>query len=122
MVKIIFVCLVLALGLWGCDDCTPGIKASCRTPENLGECPAETLMRPKVCKAAACSIDEGSQSIGTIDLTTCDFPDCFTMDCEIGLGDALFDIETYPEGIVSIEGADPIDYRCLPLHGDVPTC
>jgi hypothetical protein len=84
MVKIIFVCLILALGL-ACDDGGPGGTCVDLAEDTSfvfdfdPECP--TVALKQVCNRYSC-IQEGTNFNGTVRPRACKRQDCFVMTCD----------------------------------------
>ena len=132
MVKIIFGCLILALGLWGCDEGGGG-STICFLPNEFPEfeeCPADAFMKGRVCPANSLEIEGFNPEKVSLRLSfnDCEFPDCFTMDCEFREQDrdtgelttihngVFSDLENYPgPGLVSVDGGNPVEYTLIPL-------
>ena len=125
MVKIIFGCLILALGLTiGCDDNDGRFSGDCGFPpvEDFPECPANAFMERHVCERISCRIGDPDVldfAIFLIDIPSCEFPDCFTASCNVlANGEVLdaifFNLENFGMDLVSIDGGDPVEYNnCL---------
>ena len=90
MVKIIFVCLVLALGLWGCDDDGKGrpiIDRPCQDPSfwTNETCFAPNIVLPPgLCEPLLCETEEFEFLILPQDAICNDPDDCITVSCNDG--------------------------------------
>ena len=127
MVKIILGCLLLVMGLWGCDDNAPRFSSVCRSAqaEDFPECPQEAFSEARVCDAYGLQIEGFSPEVRlSVAIADCEFPDCFTMNCKfterdfdtgeiIAIHNGVFDLETFPMGMVSADGGDPVEYSAF---------
>ena len=113
MVKTIFACLVLALGLWACDDgggrCNPEIK-------NIQDCPVEGILRR--CNDFRCNGDQPLEDFRIL-APNCEIVDCFSMDCEITNANVMSGIFIIDEfnvaaftGVASVDGQEDLNYEC----------
>ena len=120
MIKMIFVCLFLALSFWACnDECHIGGVGPCSKPFKFGECPSEKFLNPKACHPIC---EAGEMITVALSPDSCEFVDCFTLECISAGGEtALVDIERFPMDrvvIISLDGGEPIEAGCFIIVAD----
>jgi hypothetical protein len=135
MVKIIFGCLVLALGLWGCDDsdcllcpikCQVDVGQDPGFLSDFAECPTDGLKQ--ICNSYRCTQDD--EFIAAFKAKQCKPQDCFNMSCaKAGRDgskfsatvevDEVFDDSSFT-GILGTGESVFTDVTCVPLGFGAP--